>query len=136
MILGSVLGLGLLGLILGIVMSHFIVDYWWHQELGYRDLFLLKISYRYILAAVVTLFFFLIFFLNFWAASRYLGVNTDNLDRLGRIERNRYLTWINRLESGSLPVNAVRSFWRSLSPCPSTSNGNRPFCSFSGRAPG
>lgn len=110
LIVGSVLGLGLLGLILGIVMSHFIVEYWWHQDLGFRELFLLKISYRYILAAVITLFFFLIFFLNFWAASRYLGANTDNLDRLGRSERNRYLNWLNRLESGSLPVNAALSF--------------------------
>jgi len=82
----------------GMALTDLIVDYWWHQELDYGGFFWWKALYRYILSAAVTGFFFLIFFLNFWAASRYLGVDEDaanEADRSSAPYRN-YVRWFQK----------------------------------------
>jgi uncharacterized membrane protein (UPF0182 family) len=96
------LALALLGS--GIALTNFLVDYWWHDELGYGGYFWLKILYRYILSGSVTLFFFLIFFLNFLAASRFLGVDQDSFARLGRSEDSRYRRLLRLFQTGSMQV--------------------------------
>jgi uncharacterized membrane protein (UPF0182 family) len=88
----------------GIALTNFIVDYWWHEELGYGGYFWLKVLYRYILSGVVTLFFFLIFFLNFWAASRYLGIDESAFHNLGRSEETRYRRLAKLFQTGSMRV--------------------------------
>ncbi len=50
-----------------------VVDYWWFSSLGYGGYFTLRLFYRYLVFTAVTLLFFLIFFLNFRIASRYIG---------------------------------------------------------------
>jgi uncharacterized membrane protein (UPF0182 family) len=100
----AVFGLALLLLAAGIVLTNFIVDFWWHDELGYGSFFWLKVLYRYILSGAVTLFFFLIFFLNFWAASRFLGVGEEGFAHLGRREGSRYQRLLNLFRTGSLTV--------------------------------
>ena len=52
-----------------------VVDYWWFSSIGYGGYFILRLMYRYLIFAAVTLLFFLIFFLNFRVASRYLGAS-------------------------------------------------------------
>jgi uncharacterized protein len=59
--------------ILNFVFINFFVDLYWYNSLGYTSLLLLKLVYRYFIFIGVTLFFFLVIFLNFWFASRYLG---------------------------------------------------------------
>ena len=100
----AVLGLAVLVLAAGIILSNFIVDFWWHDELGYGNFFWLKLLYRYILSGAVTLFFFLIFFLNFWAASRYLGVDTDRFANLGRSAGSRAQRFLDLFQTGSMTV--------------------------------
>lgn len=71
---------------------------------GMVNFFWLKLLYRYILSGAVTLFFFLIFFFNFWAASRYLGVDMENFANLGRTEETRRRRFLNLFQSGSMKV--------------------------------
>ena len=97
-------GLALLSLGIGVLFTELIVDFWWHVELGLREFFWLKLLYRYILAGAVTAFFFLIFFLNFWAASRYLGVDEDRLATLERREMTRRQKVLNLFQTGSMHV--------------------------------
>lgn len=100
-------GMAILGaavLAAGIALDNLIVDYWWHDELGYGSYFWLKMLYRYILSGVVTLFFFLIFFLNFWAASRYLGTDENSFAQLGRRDLTQYQHLLKLFQAGSLRV--------------------------------
>ncbi len=53
--------------------ANYLVDIWWFESLGYAFYYWQRLLYRYVVFAAVTLLFFLIFFLNFWVASRYLG---------------------------------------------------------------
>ncbi len=64
---------GVLYVALNFVFIDFFVDMMWYGSLGYSGLFWLKILYKYMVFAAATLTFFLIVFLNFWIASRYLG---------------------------------------------------------------
>lgn len=59
--------------ILNFIFIKFFVDFYWYSALGYAGLLLLKLCYKYFIFIGVTLFFFLVIFLNFWVASRYLG---------------------------------------------------------------
>ncbi len=73
----------------GIALTHFLVDLWWFEALEFEAYFWLRLLYRYILSGGVTLFFFLILFLNFLAASRYLGVEQDVLSDLTTTSEGR-----------------------------------------------
>ncbi len=69
----SILALAGIILVLSFFFSSFLVDIWWFGSLGYEAYFWQRTLYRYAVFASVSLFFFLIFFLNFWVASRFLG---------------------------------------------------------------
>jgi len=58
------------------LLIDFLVEVLWYHSLGYLRFFFLKIGYKYLVLLGATFFFFLILFLNFWIASRYLGVTT------------------------------------------------------------
>jgi uncharacterized membrane protein (UPF0182 family) len=100
----AVIGLAVVLLASGIALTNFIVDFWWHDELEYGGYFWLKVLYRYILSGSVTLFFFFIFFLNFWAASRYLGIDETAFARLGQTEGTRYRRLLKLFQTGSMRV--------------------------------
>jgi uncharacterized membrane protein (UPF0182 family) len=71
-----VLALVVLGgfyLLVGLIFADFVVDVWWFQSLGYGFYFWQKLLYRYVVFGFFTLLFFLVFFLNFWVAGRFLG---------------------------------------------------------------
>ncbi|MGX2040095.1 UPF0182 family protein [Methylocaldum sp. MU1018] len=110
LIAAAMLALAVVLLTSGIALTNFIVDYWWHDELDYGGYFWLKILYRYILSGSVTLFFFFIFFLNFWAASRYLGIDEDAFAKLGHTEENRYRQLLKLFQTGSMRVYTPLSF--------------------------
>ena len=67
------LSLGALYVLLGVVFTEFLVDHWWFQSLGYGFYFWQRLLYRYLVFAGFTLLFFLVIFLNFWVATRFLG---------------------------------------------------------------
>lgn len=102
--LAAIAGIAVVLLASGIALTHFIVDYWWHDELGYGSYFWLKLMYRWILSGAVVGFFFMIFFLNFWAASRFLSVEDDDFAGLGRAEASRREGLQRQFQTGSLRV--------------------------------
>jgi hypothetical protein len=69
-----------------------IVDRWWYDSLQLEPYFWLRLLYKFLIFGGVTLFFFVIFFLHFWIASRYLGLNPpddiiDNVAKRLRFQR-------------------------------------------------
>lgn len=58
---------------LSFFFSQFLVDIWWFGSVGYEAYFWQRALYRYAVLGSVSISFFLIFFLNFWAASRFVG---------------------------------------------------------------
>ncbi len=55
--------------------SHFLVDIWWFDSVGYEAYFWRRTLYKYAVLGSVSILFFLIFLLNFWVASRFLGAS-------------------------------------------------------------
>ena len=89
----------------GMLLTHFLVDFWWFSSLDFGGYFWLRFLYRYILSGTVTVFFFLIFFLNFWAASRFLGVDEEALAEFAHTQSGRRTTSLLGLfQTGSLRV--------------------------------
>mgnify|MGYP001090910616 CR=1 FL=1 len=99
-LVGGLVGIGLISLlviILNVVFLDFVVETLWYQSLGYLDLMIRKIGLKYMVFAMVSGVFFLLFFLNFWVASRYLGVTMfKKEDRVRKIVKG--------FRSGSLKV--------------------------------
>ena len=86
------------------IAFHFIfldlfVDLWWYESLKLESYFWLRLLYRFFIFGGVTLFFFTIFFLHFWIASRYLGLNQpdDSSDVTQRLRFQRiadlFMNW-------------------------------------------
>lgn len=68
-------------MILKIVFVDFVVDFWWFQSQEMSLYFSLRLLYRYISFFLYTAFFFVIFYANFWVASRYMGNNQTPTDQ-------------------------------------------------------
>ncbi len=97
--------LAMIVIALGISLTHFLVDWWWFTSLEYESYFWLRLLYRYIISGGVTVFFFLVFFLNFWAASRYLGVDQSAFSSLGRDDSDsQYKKLLTLFQTGSMQV--------------------------------
>ena len=79
-----------------LVTTHFLVDMWWFESVGYAFYFWQRLFYKYAVFTVVAVVFFLVFFINFRFASRYLGkARTSDGDRL--VQRIRRLRMESRL---------------------------------------
>ncbi len=87
--------------ILNFIFIDFFVDFYWYSSIGYSGLFFLKLFYKYLVFIGVTLFFFLVIFLNFWIASRYLGCT---LSGVCRPEVTKTGKLIQAFRTGSLKV--------------------------------
>ncbi len=87
--------------ILNFIFIDFFVDFYWYSSLGYSGLLFLKLLYKYLIFIGVTLFFFLIIFLNFWVASRYLGCTLSG-ECKHEVTKTRKL--IQAFRTGSLKV--------------------------------
>lgn len=86
-----------------------LVDYWWFSSLGYREYFFLRLSYRYMILSGVACFMFLLFFINFWIASRYLGTALPASDKTGKPKRLTNIKLIEMFRTGSMTVYAPLS---------------------------
>lgn len=106
LLIGSLAGAGsvaILLVLLNIIFLDFVVDTLWYQSLGYLRLMFLKMGYKYLVFAAVTIAFFLLMFINFWVASRYLGVTMfKKEDRVRKI--------IKGFRHGSLKIYTPVSF--------------------------
>jgi len=101
----TAVGLALCYVVFAIIFMDFMVDLWWFDSLGYLNYFIRRLTYRYIILIVFSLSFFLVFFLNFWVASRFLGTSAPEGDQPG-LTRSRYRYFLHKFRSGSLKVYA------------------------------
>lgn len=104
----ALLSISLLVLIVSIALPRFVVDLWWFSSLDYGGYFWLRLLYRYLLSGAVTVILFLIFFLNFLVASRYLGIEEEIAS--GTESSGRYRRLLHRFQTGSLAVYTPLSF--------------------------
>ncbi|MGH8557890.1 MAG: UPF0182 family protein [Methylococcales bacterium] len=98
-------GIALAVIVLLYVAFHFIfldfyVNLWWFESLEFERYFWLRQLYRYFISGGVTLFFFLIFFLNFWVASNFLGVTGSSTGA----DSDKRRTLVYKFKSGALDV--------------------------------
>ncbi len=99
----TVIGLFALGTAASLLTVDFLVDLWWFDSLGYAFYFWQRLLYRYVVFGSVTLLFFLIFFLNFWVASRYLGT-TESSEPQDQEKRRAYKEILGLFRTGSMRV--------------------------------
>ena len=71
-ITAAILGGGLTIFVVSRISVHFLVEWWWFDSVGQGFTFWQRLLYKYAVFGTVTCGFFLIFFLNFRFASRYL----------------------------------------------------------------
>lgn len=103
------LGIGLGGLILLVLayvaftlwLLDFFVDLWWFRSLEYEGYFWLRLLYPYLVFGLFTAVFFILFFLNFQIASRYLRNPPPPAEG---VREKRTVRWIQLLKSGSMRV--------------------------------
>ena len=74
----------LLLLALSIMFADDLVDIFWYHSLGYELYFWQRKLYRYIVFIAVSFLFFLVFFLNFWIASRFLKRSSQSVEDMPR----------------------------------------------------
>ncbi len=75
--IGALFLLGVLFLASSFLTIDYLVDYWWYDSLGYAFYFIQRLLYRYLVFLGVTALLFLLFFCNFWIASRFLGTGSS-----------------------------------------------------------
>jgi uncharacterized membrane protein (UPF0182 family) len=107
--LPALIGVTLVIVIISFVAIHYffldlIVDLWWYTSLKLEGYFWLRLLYKFFIFGGVTLFFFVVFFLHFWIASRYLGLNppddiVDNVAKRLRFQRiaDIFMSWSVRI---------------------------------------
>jgi uncharacterized membrane protein (UPF0182 family) len=95
-----------------------IVDLWWFESLNLSSYFWLRLLYKFFIFGGVTLFFFTIFFLHFWFASRYLGLNPpddtlDNTAKRLRFQRvaDVFMSWSAKIY---IPISLLLAFFVAL----------------------
>lgn len=101
--LATALTVGIAFIMFYFVFLRLVIDYWWFGTNGYLKYFFLRLFYRYLIFAFVTLVFFLIFFLNFWIASRYIGTARPPHSK-GKSKRRAYHDVIEMFRIGSMKV--------------------------------
>jgi len=111
-VVGALLALLAVGLAaLSLLAANELVDIWWFDSLGYQFYYWQRKLYRYLVFAAVSLLFFLIFFLNFWIASR-------SLKRASRTDAGSspkgYRSIVKAFQSGSMIIYAPLSLVMSI----------------------
>ncbi len=111
----ALIGTAMLLIFLSVLASVFGIDYlidiWWFDALGYGFYYWQRILYRYAVFVSVALLFFLIFYLNFRIAARFLKNEPGGEDTQDRTSRSNLLA---RLQAGSAWVYTVVSLALSI----------------------
>jgi uncharacterized membrane protein (UPF0182 family) len=100
----GILALGIGYVVFSLVFLDFVVDLLWFDSLRYAGYFWLRFLYRYAVFAGATLLFFLVFFVNFWMASRYLGNTEPPPSNTSARIKQHYRDLARLFRSGSLKV--------------------------------
>jgi uncharacterized protein len=93
--------LGVIYVAFFLIFLELVVDFWWFRSLDFEGYFWLKLLYRYIISGGVTLLFFLIFFINFWIGSRFLGFQYE---AMGRKQQEVKQTLLSKFQTGAMEV--------------------------------
>jgi uncharacterized membrane protein (UPF0182 family) len=99
-LVGLVIAVGLLKLI----FVDFVVDFWWFQSQGMTGYFVIRLIYRYLVFAFFAAIFFAFFYVNFWFASRVVGVDETSPDKNNK---NLVKTLHNGLRRMYLPLSIM-----------------------------
>ncbi|WP_373501193.1 UPF0182 family protein [Desulfococcus sp.] len=103
--IAAIIVLSVIYVIFTFVFLDFFVNLWWFDSQSLKGYYLLRLFYRYLIFAAVTLVFFSIFFFNFWIASRYLGLSPDSCVLPETAENERKTRRLMKLiQSGSMKV--------------------------------
>ncbi|KFI23276.1 UPF0182 family protein [Nitrosococcus oceani] len=113
LILGlSIVVLAVFLLIAGFEGIPFLVDLWWFSAQDYEFYFWQRALYQLVVFIQVSIVFFLIFFVNFWVASHYLGSERP-ADIPAGAPRKKFKNLFYRFQTGSLwiytPLSLVLS---------------------------
>ena len=81
---------------------------------NYEGYYLLRLYYRYIVFFAVLLVFALIFFLNFWLASRYIGLTCKLENGASPESRKKYQQLLQMFQSGSMKIYTPLSFFMAI----------------------
>jgi uncharacterized membrane protein (UPF0182 family) len=73
--------IGLMVILLKLIFVNFVVDFWWFQSQEMAGYFLMRLIYRYLVFALFAAIFFGFFTVNFWFASRVVGVDETSPDK-------------------------------------------------------
>uniref|UniRef100_UPI003569AC80 UPF0182 family protein n=1 Tax=Desulfosarcina sp. TaxID=2027861 RepID=UPI003569AC80 len=106
---GLLFAAALVGLLLAIVLLklvfvNFVVDFWWFQSQSMSLYYLMRLVYRYFVFVFFAALFFGIFYLNFWIASRVVGVAEKSTDKN---EKNLIKTLHNGLRRMYIPLSLL-----------------------------
>ncbi len=100
----AIAAIGLAVILLKLIFVDFVVDFWWFQSQGLTVYFLMRLIYRYLVFALFAAIFFGFFTVNFWLASRVVGVAETSPDKN---ERNLITTLHNGLRRMYLPLSVL-----------------------------
>jgi uncharacterized membrane protein (UPF0182 family) len=95
-------GLVLMVVLLKLIFVDFVVDFWWFQSQGMTGYFVIRLIYRYLVFAFFAAIFFAFFYVNFWFASRVVGVDETSPDKNNK---NLVKTLHNGLRRMYLPLS-------------------------------
>lgn len=101
---GSLFFLAVLVLVFSVIVMEYLVNIWWYGSLGYEFYYWQRLLYRYVIFISVTIVFFLIFFLNFWIASRHLGTSAPPPSSLNPASLQVYKDLLKMFRTGSLKI--------------------------------
>lgn len=101
---GVLVLLGVIFMATSFLTIDYMVNYWWFDSLGYAFYFIQRLFYRYLVFISVTTLFFLIFFFNFWIASRYLGTGTPPASDVKSPSKESYRKVLRMFRNGSMTV--------------------------------
>ena len=111
-----ILGAGIVGIAILLLLASFaavdyLVDIWWFNSLNYEFYYWQRLLYRYAIFGGVTLIFFLIFWLNFWVASRHLGTSPPpTMPGMKPMSLQTYKHLLKLFRTGSMWVYTPLSF--------------------------
>ena len=113
--IAAIIVLAVIYVIFNFVFINFFVNLWWFKSQNLEGYYLMRLFYRYVIFAVVTLVFFFIFFFNFWIASRYLGLSPDSCMMPETAENEKKTKrWMKMIQSGSMriyiPISLLLAF--------------------------
>ena len=106
LMVGGIAGCGILYILFNLIFLDFMVDLLWFGSLKLKGYYLLRLYYRYLVFFGVTAVFFLIFFFNFWTASRYLGTTVSSAGDTEPDSKQKKLSLIKMFQTGSLTMYA------------------------------